>query len=77
MRAYLIAIGLTALILGLPLLLAGEVGIGCTVTNHGGTTVYSDCGGAQSLIFGGAVLIIAAVVCIIASFVPNTQSRYA
>jgi hypothetical protein len=76
-RAYLIAIGLTALFLGLPLLLAGEVGVGCTVTDHGGTPVYSDCGGAQALIQGGAILAVAGVVSIIASFVPNSQSRYA
>ncbi|HEV8050768.1 MAG TPA: hypothetical protein VGP88_09285 [Thermoplasmata archaeon] len=76
MRAYLIAFGLTALIIGLPLLLAGEVGIGCTVTQHGGSTTYSDCGGAQSLIFGGVVLIVAAAILIAASFIPNDRSRY-
>ena len=53
MRAYLIAFGLTALVIGLPLLLSGEVGIGCTVTNHGGTTTYSDCAGAHSPHRGG------------------------
>jgi hypothetical protein len=75
-RAYLIALGLTALVIGLPLLLAGEVGIGCTVTQHGGTTVYSSCGGAQSLVLGGAILVVAAAILIAASFVPSTGSQY-
>ena len=76
MRAYLLAFGLTALVIGLPLLLMGEVGIGCTVTNHGGTPAYSDCGGAQSLILGGEILVIAAAIFLIGSFVPNAQSQY-
>ncbi|HXQ48905.1 MAG TPA: hypothetical protein VN842_03910 [Thermoplasmata archaeon] len=70
MRAYLIAFGLTALIIGLPLLVAGEVGIGCTVTQQNGATVYSDCGGAQALVLGGTVLIVAAAIFFAGSFVP-------
>ena len=76
MRAYFIALGLTALIIGLPLLLAGEVGIGCTVTQQGGTTVYSNCSGAQSLVLGGAILVVAAAILIACSFVPTTRSQY-
>jgi hypothetical protein len=74
-RAYLLAFGLTALVIGLPLLLMGEVGIGCTVTNHGGATVYSDCGGAQALVLGGEVLLVAAVVFLIGAFVPTARSQ--
>jgi nucleoside recognition membrane protein YjiH len=75
-RAYLLAFGLTSLMIGLPLLLAGEVGIGCTVTTQGASTVYSDCAGAQSLIFGGAVLVVAAVVFFAGMFVPAAHSQY-
>jgi SNF family Na+-dependent transporter len=74
-RAYLIAFGLTALVIGLPLLLSGEVGIGCTVTNHGGTTTYSDCAGAHSLIVAGEIGVVAAVVLFIAAVIPSNRSQ--
>jgi len=76
MRAYLVALGITALVLGLPLLFAGEVGIGCTVTTHGGSTTYSDCSGAQTLVLGGGLLVLAGVIFFAGSFVPNAESRY-
>jgi hypothetical protein len=76
MRAYLIALGLTTLIIGLPLTLAGYEHVGCTVTDSGGDTNYSNCGGAADLEWGGIVLIVAAVIFFAASFVPNEQSRY-
>jgi hypothetical protein len=75
-RAYLLAFGLTSLMIGLPLLLAGEVGIGCTVTSQGATTVYSDCSGAQSLVFGGAALVVAAVIFFAGMMIPNPHSQY-
>jgi hypothetical protein len=75
-RAYLIAFGLTALIIGLPLLLSGEVGIGCTVTNHGGTTTYTNCGGAQALILGGEILVVAAVLFFVGAVIPANRSQY-
>jgi hypothetical protein len=76
LRAYLVAFALTALIIGLPLFFAGEVRIGCTVTNSGGTTRYTDCGGADALVLGGEILIVASIILFAASFIPNEQSRY-
>ncbi|MCI4321655.1 MAG: hypothetical protein L3K18_02345 [Thermoplasmata archaeon] len=76
MRAYLLAMGLTALFLGLPLFFAGYVHIGCTVSTSEGTTQFSNCSGANSLEFGGGLLVVAALVLFGASFVPNEQSRY-
>jgi hypothetical protein len=76
MRAYFLALGLTTLMIGLPLLLAGEVRIGCTTTDQGGTVVYSDCGGADNLLLGGEILVIAAIVFFAGSFVPSAESRY-
>ncbi|MCI4366973.1 MAG: hypothetical protein L3K08_04395 [Thermoplasmata archaeon] len=76
MRVYLIALALTALVIGLPLLFAGTVDIGCTVTDHGSSTVYSNCSGAQSLVLGGEVLIVVAVLLFAGSCIPNAQARY-
>jgi hypothetical protein len=76
MRAYLVALGLTALFIGLPLFFAGYVRIGCTVSTSGGSTTFSNCGGADSLELIGAVLVVVALVFFAASFVPNDQSRY-
>jgi hypothetical protein len=73
-RAYLIAFGLTALFIGLPLLLAGEVGIGCTVTDQGGRAMYSDCGGAQTLILGGEILVVLAAALFVGSVLPIARS---
>jgi hypothetical protein len=73
-RAYLIAFGLTALIIGLPLLLAGEVGIGCTVTDQGGRATYSDCGGAQALVVGGEILVVVAVALFLGSVLPVARA---
>jgi hypothetical protein len=75
-RAYLLAFGLTTLIIGLPLLAAGELGIGCTVTDRGSNVEYSDCGGAQTLVLGGEILVLAAAVFFVGSFVPSAESRY-
>jgi len=75
-RAYLLAIGLATFFVGLPLLFAGYVRIGCTVSQSGGSTVYSNCGGANDLELIGAVLVVVAGVFLAASFVPNDQSRY-
>lgn len=76
MRAYLVAIGLVALVLGLPLLLAGYVRIGCTVASSGGSTTYSNCGGADALEWAGAILLVAAALLFGASFVPVHKSEY-
>jgi hypothetical protein len=73
-RAYFIAFALTALVVGLPVLFAGEVRIGCTVTDRGSTTTYSDCGGADALVLGGEILVVAAAIFFAASFVPVKSS---
>jgi hypothetical protein len=70
MRGYFVALGLTTLFLGLPILFAGYVGIGCSMTTSAGSTVLSNCGGAAALELAGAVLILAALVFFAASFVP-------
>jgi hypothetical protein len=75
-RAYLLALGLTTFFVGLPLLFAGYVRIGCAVSQSDGSTVYSNCGGANGLELVGGALIIVALFFFVASFVPNNQSRY-
>ena len=42
----------------------------------GGNAFYSDCGGADALELGGAILVVLAVIFFAASFVPSDQSRY-
>jgi hypothetical protein len=76
MRAYFIAIGLTALIIGVPLWFAGYEHIGCSVQTVGGMNVFTNCGGANDLVLGGAILALVGVVCLGLSFIPNDQSRY-
>jgi predicted MFS family arabinose efflux permease len=75
-RAYFVALGLATLFVGLPLLIAGYVRVGCTVNSSGGTPVYTNCGGADALEFVGAILVVIAVLFVAASFVPNDRSRY-
>jgi hypothetical protein len=77
MRSYLLALGLTILVVGLFLWFAGSVHIGCTV---GGTTTnptFSNCGGAMDLELGGIILMVVAVILLAGSFVPDSTSRYA
>jgi hypothetical protein len=74
MRAYFVAIGLAVLFVGLPLLLAGYVRIGCTVTMSGAGTSYSNCGGADALEFIGAALTVIALIFFAASFVPTDRT---
>ena len=76
MRAYLLAFGLVAIVLGLFLLFAGYVRIGCTVGGTDSNPTFSNCSGATDLEIGGAVLTIAAVLLFIGSFVPDRSSRY-
>ncbi|MGA9839946.1 MAG: hypothetical protein WBF81_09525 [Thermoplasmata archaeon] len=76
MRAYLLAFGSVALMLGLFLLFAGYVHIGCTVGGTGANPTFSNCGGATDLVVAGAVLTIAAVVLFVGAAVPDGTSRY-
>jgi hypothetical protein len=74
MRAYLVALGLATFFVGLPVLFAGYVGIGCSTTEAGGATTYSNCGGASGLELAGAVLIVLALIFFVAAFVPVGRS---
>jgi uncharacterized membrane protein len=76
MRAYLVAIGLTVLVIGLFLLFAGYVHIGCDVGGTSTNPTFTNCGGATDLEFGGIVLIIAATAMFAGSLVPDKTSRY-
>lgn len=76
MRAYLLALGLATIVLGLFLLFAGFVHIGCTVGGSSTNPTFSNCGGATDLEIGGAILTIAAVLMFIGSVVPDSSSRY-
>jgi hypothetical protein len=73
-RAYLLAIGLTTVMLGVFALFAGYVRIGCTVGGTGMNPTFSNCGGATDLEVAGVVLIIAAVVMFIGASIPPKYS---
>jgi hypothetical protein len=75
-RAYLLAFGLTTILIGLFLLFAGYVHIGCTVGGTSSNPTFSNCSGANDLEFGGAVLTIAAILMFIGAMVPDSTSRY-
>jgi hypothetical protein len=74
-RAYLLAFGLATIALGLFLLFAGYVHIGCTVGGTANDPVFSNCGGATDLEIAGAVLTTAAVLMFAAGAVPESTSR--
>ena len=76
MRAYLLAFGLTTIMLGAFALFAGYVRIGCTIGGTSANPVFSNCGGATDLEIAGVVLIIAAVLMFAGSFVPEHSSGY-
>jgi hypothetical protein len=75
-RAYLLALGLATIFLGLFLLFAGYVHIGCSVGGTSANPTFSNCAGATDLEIGGAVLTIAAVAMFAGSLVPDPESRY-
>jgi hypothetical protein len=76
MRAYLVAFGLTLLVMGLFLLFAGYVHIGCDVGGTSTNPIFSNCSGATDLEIAGAVLTIAAGALFVGSLVPDQTSRY-
>lgn len=76
MRAYLLAIGSATILLGLFLLFAGYVGIGCSVGGTSSAPTLSNCGAATDLEIGGAVLTIAAILMFAGSLVPDSSARY-
>ena len=76
MRSHLLAFGLVALVLGLFLLFAGYMGVGCSVGGTSANPTLSNCGGATDLEIGGGILTILALLLVIGSLVPNSSSRY-
>jgi len=76
MRSYLLALGLTILVLGLFLWFAGSVHIGCTVNGSSMNPTFSNCGGATDLELGGIILTVIAVALLVGSLVPDSSSRY-
>ncbi len=76
MRAYLLALGLAIIVLGLFLLFAGYVGVGCSVGGTHSNPTFSNCGGAMDLEVGGGILTGVAVLLFVGSFVPDSSSRY-
>jgi hypothetical protein len=75
-RAYLLAFGLVSIMLGVFLLFAGYVHIGCTVGGTSTNPIFSNCGGATGLEIGGAILTVMALLFFVGSFVPESSSRY-
>jgi hypothetical protein len=75
-RAYLLAIGLTLLALGLFLLFAGYVHIGCTIGGSSANPTFSNCSGATDLEFAGAILTGVAILMFLGTFVPVRSSKY-
>jgi hypothetical protein len=76
LRAYLLAIGLATLVMGLFLMFAGYVHIGCTVGGNANDPVFSNCSGAIELEVVGAILTVAAGLMFAGTLVPDTSSRY-
>ena len=74
MRAYLLAFGLTTIMLGAFALFAGYVRIGCTIGGTSANPTFSNCGGATDLEVAGVVLIIAAIIMFAGSLVPQKYS---
>jgi hypothetical protein len=75
-RAYLLAFGLVTIMIGLFLLFAAYVHIGCSYGGSSANPTYYNCNGANEIEFGGIVLMIAAVVMFLGAMVPDSTSRY-
>jgi hypothetical protein len=76
MRAYLLAFGLATIVMGLFLLFAGSVNIGCTVGGTSANPTFSNCAGAYDLELAGAVLTVAALLMLAGTFIPEGRSSY-
>jgi hypothetical protein len=76
MRAYMLAIGLPILILGLFAWFAGSVNIGCSVGGTSMNPTFYNCSGAMDLEITGIILTLVAIVLLVASLVPDSSSRY-
>ena len=76
MKAYLLALGLATVLLGLFFLFAGYVHIGCTVGGTSSNPTFSNCSGATDLEIGGVAMTIAAAVMFLGGLVPDSSARY-
>lgn len=76
MRANFLAFGLVAILLGLFLLFAGLVHIGCSVGGSSTNPTFTNCNGAVELEEAGVGLCVLAVVLFAASLVPDRSARY-
>jgi hypothetical protein len=74
MRTFLLALGLATVFVGLLLLFAGYVGVGCSVGGTGANPTVSNCGGAAQLELIGAVITAAAVLMLLGSFIPERST---
>jgi hypothetical protein len=73
MRAYFVALGVTSLVLGVPLWFAGDVGVGCSVSGSGSNAVLSNCGGAVDLLWIGGIIVAIGLIFVAASFIPEKR----
>ena len=73
-RTFLLALGLATVLLGLFLLFAGYVRVGCTVAGTSANPILSNCGAATELEVGGAILTIAAILIFAGALVPEHSS---
>jgi hypothetical protein len=71
MRTFLLALGLSTVLVGLVLLFAGYVGVGCSVGGTASNPTLSDCAGAAQLELIGAAITVVAVLMLVGSFVPE------
>ncbi len=75
MRSFYIGIGLATLLVGLFLLFAGYVDVGCSVGGSGTNPTISNCSGAIDLEIIGGALCIAAGLMFAVSFIPYDSAR--
>jgi predicted anti-sigma-YlaC factor YlaD len=76
MRSYLLAFGLVAIMIGVFLLFAGYVRIGCSVGGSSSNPSFSNCNGATELEEAGAVVSAIAIALFAGALVPDSTSRY-
>jgi uncharacterized membrane protein YadS len=73
MRTFWLALGLATILLGLFLLFAGYVGVGCSVGGSSANPTLSNCGAASELEVAGAILTVVAVLMFVGAFVPERE----
>ena len=76
MRSSLLAFGLVALMLGLFLLFAGYVRIGCRVGGSNSNPTFTNCNGATELEEAGVVSTVVGVLRFAVALAPDSRARY-